>query len=350
MEMRESKQQKIEAFDANGMGAADAQIFGLPFNYEESEIIILPVPWEVTVSYHAGTAKGPKAVFDASMQVDLYDTDLPDAWKHGIYMQKISHGWKQKNTKLRKKAAEYIEALGEGKAHNYGGTLEEINAACAELHTDIFNVCSKILDEGKFIALLGGDHSTPLGYLQALATKYPDFGILHIDAHADLRDAYEGFTYSHASIMYNAMQLPQISKLVQVGLRDVCEAEVNRIQYSDRRIIAYYDHEIKTALYDGMQWRMICEKIIADLPQNVYISFDIDGLDPKNAPHTGTPVPGGLEYEQAIYLLRRLAQSGKKIIGFDLVEVAPSADEWDANVGARLLYKLCNLMLLSQQK
>ncbi|MBC8047085.1 MAG: agmatinase family protein [Fimbriimonadaceae bacterium] len=347
----EEKQNKLDTFDANGLGAAEAQIFGLPFTYDESEVVILPIPWEVTVSYQTGAAKGPKAIFEASMQVDLFDDDLPHAWQRGIFMQKISAGWKQKNTKLRKKAVEYIDALSDGKlTAEHSIVLNEINAECTALKDWVYAESKNILDEDKLLGLLGGDHSTPLGYMWALADKYEEYGILHIDAHADLRDAYEGFNYSHASIMFNALKIPQVKKLIQVGLRDVCEAEMEIINNGERRVIGYFNHEIKTALFSGMSWKIICDQIIDELPQHVYISFDIDGLDPKNCPNTGTPVPGGLEYDQAVYLIQRLVESGRKIIGFDLVEVAPGKDEWDANVGARLLYKLCNLMMKSQHK
>ncbi len=196
--------------------------------------------------------------------------------------------------------------------------------------------------------MIGGDHSSPLGYLQALATKYSEFGILHIDAHADLRDAYEGFKFSHASIMFNAMKLPQISKLVQVGLRDICHDEVEIINQSNGRVIAYYDPVIKQMLYSGKTWIELCRQIINHLPEYVYISFDVDGLDPKLCPSTGTPVPGGMELEETFCLFRELVKSGRKIIGFDVCEVGDA--EWDGNVGARIVYKLANLMDLSQQK
>jgi agmatinase len=206
----------------------------------------------------------------------------------------------------------------------------------------LFEQCQAAIGAGKRVAVIGGDHSSPLGYFRALATQYDDFGILHIDAHADLRDAYEGFQYSHASIMFNAIKLPQISKLVQVGLRDICHDEVALIHNSDRRIVAA---AIKQRQYSGESWVSLCQEMIQHLPQQVHISFDIDGLDPKLCPATGTPVPGGLELEQAYCLCRELVKSGRQIIGFDLCEVGNA--EWDGNVGARIVYKLANLMDLS---
>jgi agmatinase len=201
--------------------------------------------------------------------------------------------------------------------------------------------CVKWLSAGKIVGLLGGDHSTPLGFMQALSKHYPSFGILQIDAHMDLRIAFEGFTYSHASIMYNSLKINQVSKLVQVGIRDYCEEEIQVMRNEGNRVKTYFDDQLKFDAYQGKLWHNQVNEIIAQLPQHVYVSFDIDGLDPKLCPNTGTPVAGGLEYHQAIYLLNALAKSGKEIIGFDLNEVAPGEDEWDANVGARLLFKLC---------
>jgi agmatinase len=351
MDNNDSKQKKTEMFDANGLAVFGAQIFGLPYEADESAVHLLPVPWEVTVSYKTGAAKGPKAMYEASMQVDLYDVDYPDAWKQGIYMHKIPSLLKQKNNKLRKKAAAYIEAFSQGTlSDEYIAVLQEINTSCEEMNAWVLAECRQMLKNGKLLGLVGGDHSTPLGYITALAERHPAFGILHIDAHADLRDSYEGFTYSHASIMFNVLKIPQVEKIVQVGLRDVCDAEVQKIKSSNRRVTAFFNHEIQEAIYDGINWKIICERIIQELPKQVYISFDIDGLDPKNCPNTGTPVPGGLSYDQAVYLLRKVVESGKTIIGFDLVEVAPDKNEWDANVGARLLYKLCAFMMQSNGK
>lgn len=128
------------------------------------------------------------------------------------------------------------------------------------------NQTKKFLTEGKLVGLLGGDHSTPLGFLRALSEQYNRFGILHIDAHADLRKAYEGFTYSHASIMYNALKLPAVNRLVQVGIRDFCEEEMQVIERGMGRVKTFFDQDIKAAQYSGKTWEMICHEIIKELP------------------------------------------------------------------------------------
>jgi agmatinase len=343
---------KIKDFDPNGMGDTNGNIYGLPFDTTEAKLVILPVPWEVTVSYRTGTAKAPEAILEASFQVDLYDPFVKNAWKLGISMLEENKEIKNKSHSFRQKAKHYIDQLAQGIDPHENPELfaiqKEINTACTEMNQWVKDESLTLLNQNKIVALLGGDHSTPLGLMQALAEKHASFGILHIDAHADLREAYEGFEFSHASIMYNAIKIPEITKLVQVGIRDYCEAELNLIQ-ADKRIATFYDRDIKLRQYEGKSWESICESIIELLPENVYVSFDIDGLDPKLCPNTGTPVPGGLEFEQAIYLAEKLVYSGRTIIGFDLNEVAPGNDEWDANVGARLLYRLANMCLVSNR-
>ena len=339
-----SKQEKIREFDPNGFATND-QLFGLPFTYGESETVVLPVPWEVTVSYSAGTADGPKAFKEASLQVDLFDPVLEGAWKRGVYMVDVNTDLHEKSNRLRLKAEQYLDKLAEeADAH----ILMEINHACAEMVQWVEDSATHLLEEGKRVALLGGDHSTPLGYIRALGKQHSSFGILQIDAHADLRDAYEGFTFSHASIMFNALKEGCVEKLVQVGIRDYCESEYRMIQ-EDPRIETFFDRDLKQAAYRGTGWAQQCQNIIEQLPEKVYLSFDIDGLDPKLCPNTGTPVAGGFEVEEVLFLLEKLVESGRTIIGLDLNEVAPGEDEWDANVGARLLYRLCNLMALSQK-
>lgn len=345
-----SKEKKIKNFDPNGTGDVNAGIFGLPFTEEEAEIIILPVPWEVTVSYSAGTAAGPEAVFDASFQVDLYDPVVKDAWKTGIAMQPIDKKIRTKSESLRKKTEAYLDMYAGIKKQNsrtMKETLKLVNKECESMNELVKKKARAILDKGKLIAGLGGDHSTPFGIISALAEKHDSFAILQLDAHADLRDAYEGFSFSHASIMTNAIKIKQVSKLVQVGIRDYCEEEVNRINDSKGRIKTYFDRDIKQQQYKGTSLGQIYKQIISELPDKVYLSFDIDALDPSLCPHTGTPVPGGFQFDEALFLLEMLVNSGRTIIGFDLNEVSPGEDEWDANVGARLLYRICNLMAKS---
>ncbi|WP_026706105.1 agmatinase family protein [Flavobacterium soli] len=343
-----TKQEKIKNFDPSQPGLADESIFGLPFTAEESDIVIIPVPWEVTVSYGAGASEGPDAILDASFQVDLHHQEFPELWKLGIYLDlnEQTDKWATDSKKYKALAQPIIEALESGEVIEslppLQSDLDKINLVCRELKDEVRERVLYWTKRGKKVVLLGGDHSTPLGYYEALATQHSDFGILHLDAHMDLRIAYEGFKYSHASIMYNALQIPQISKIVQVGIRDFCEQEVEVAQKD--RVVVFSDMDMKAATFEGKTWQQHCDAIIAQLPQKVAISFDIDGMYPWYCPNTGTPVPGGFSFEEAAYLLSKLGESGKEIIGFDLVEVAPGDTDWDGNVGARMLFHMCGVL------
>ena len=340
----------LSKFDPNSVGNPNNNIFGLPFTEEDARLVILPIPWEVTVSYNAGTARAPEHIFKASLQVDLFDPDFKDAWRQGLFMRDCDKKILMKSDYLRKEAELYIKYIAEGEDISDNKfmckTLKEVNAGGIYLNDWVYEQTKDLMAAGKLVALLGGDHSTPLGYFKAIAETYGDFGILQIDAHCDLRVAYESFKYSHASVMYNALEeIPQLKKLVQVGIRDFCEEEFDYIQQSNNRISTYFDKDIKERQYEGESWKSIVDEIVSKLPQKVFISFDIDGLDPKLCPHTGTPVQGGFETEQIFYLFKKVLESGRHLVGFDLNEVGVSQDEWDENVGARCLFKLCNMLV-----
>ncbi len=335
----------MSEFDPNGVGIANGNIFGFPYTEAEATIVIVPIPWDATASYGKGTSNGPEAILEASTQLDFFHPDLDRAYDTKVYMSPISQEWKEINAHCCEQGLEYIQYLesnGEEKALlKYQPVLDEINSAHQALRSNLKERCLDLLKQGKIPAVLGGEHSTPLGLMEALNETYEEFGILQIDAHADLRDAYEGFSQSHASIMFNVLQhAKNMSKLVQVGIRDVSEREVFLSRDSDR-VETFYDWNIKNEQYAGKTWADQVEEMIQYLPMNVYVSFDIDGLKPELCPHTGTPVAGGFELQEVSYLLFALVNSGRKIIGFDLNEVAPgSAGDWDANVGARALWQL----------
>ena len=333
-------------FDPNGMALSDG-LFGLPFKAQDARLVIVPVPWEATVSYREGTARSLPAIVEASWQVDLYDPMNPDGWKNGIALAKPDGEILAMADKARDRAVKHLERLEKGKTSPEH--LDKVNEACALMVENVRKQCAKLLDKGHKVGLLGGDHSTPLGFLKALAERHPQFGVLQIDAHLDLRKAYEGFEYSHASIMYNALKINEIEKLVQVGIRDYCDEERDRVMAQPGRIAVFYDRDLKRRQFEGIRFSEIASDIVSQLPQKVYISFDIDGLDPSLCPNTGTPVPGGLLWDEALYLLEAVLHSGRSIIGFDLNEVvATTGEDWDAMVGSRLLYRLANLSLLNE--
>jgi agmatinase len=335
-------------FNPSAAASRNAGIFGLDCGPEEAQIVLIPVQWELTVSYGRGTFLGPEAIKKASMQVDLYNHDYPSLWEKGIWMDEFPAELRTLHKKLRYDAEAVIAAIEDG-------TMDETWSVYKTLYKKISDG-SELVNQwvqtrvkhwkakGKIVGLVGGDHSTPYGYHAYLAETQTEYGILTIDAHLDLRNAYEGFKYSHASIFYNVLSFETVSRLVQVGIRDYCHEEMEYMS-GNKKTVVFFDRDIRKQQFEGKTWQYLVDEIIGQLPKKVYISVDIDGLDPILCPHTGTPVPGGLQFEELMYLLNRLKKSGKEIVGFDLCEVAPNptddADEWDGNVGARVLYQLC---------
>lgn len=342
----------LSNYNPNEVSNPEYNIFGLPTNEEDARLIIVPVPWEVTVTYGSGTARAPEAINKASLHVDLYDADAPEAWKQGFYMRPCDKKILMKSDYLRKEAELYMDFVARDEdveANQFmTKTLKDVNEGGEYLNTWVYDQTKALLDKGKLVGLLGGDHSIALGFFKAIGDSHGEFGILQIDAHCDLRVAYTDFIYSHASIMYNALaEIPQLSKLVQVGVRDYSPAEWEFVHENNGRIKTFFDADIKCRQYEGETWKTIADEIVESLPDKVFISFDIDGLDRKLCPHTGTPVPGGFETEEVFYIFRKVLQSGKKIIGFDLSEVGISDSDWNSNVGARVLFKLCNILVAS---
>ena len=340
-------------FDPNGVGIANGAYFGMPFTPDEAELVLVSAAWDVTVSYGAGAVYAPDAIIEASTQLDFYDSLFPNAWRRGIATAGVDYSLQELSQRLRSDAVRVIEHLENGGSTDDDYAVRKIrrvNEGCATLNANIEAQAAHWLDAGKTVGLVGGDHSTPYGLIRALGARHAQFGILHIDAHRDLREAYEGFEYSHASIMFNVLRdVPQVTKLVQVAVRDFSGQEA-ALADSEPRIVSFDDQSLAEAAFGGATWDAQCRRIVDTLPQEVYISFDIDGLSFDHCPHTGTPVPGGLTFNQAAWLLRTVVQSGRRIIGFDLVEVCPSPDDRiDTITGARMLWKLCGAALFNSE-
>jgi len=343
---------KNPPFDPDAAALEESGIFGLPHDPEHAHVHVIPVPFDATTSYRKGTARGPEAMLRASKQIDLFDLQTGKPYEQGIAMLEADPRIARLNAEASEKADRIIEAAGViGSDKALKSALERVNSIGDELNRIVRTGVEKALDAGRLPVLVGGDHSTPFGAMQACAARHPGLGILHFDAHADLREEYEGFEWSHASIMDNVVKrLDGVAKLVQVGIRDLGEREFERIERSNGRIRVLFDKDWQRAKLDGAGLRKLVRSTIDELPDVVYVSFDIDGLDPTLCPNTGTPVPGGLSWSETMLWLEELAHSKKKIVGIDLNEVSPGdsspeLDSWDAIVGARLLYRLIGTAL-----
>ena len=337
-------------FDPDAAASGASGIYGLPFTSDEAYVVVVPVPFEATTSYGGGTSRGPAAVLEASRQVDLYDHETGRPYAAGIAMLDAPKKIARWNSEAKKLAAPVIERGGAVDRRSRS-LAAKVNAISERVNEWVYEQTVTLIGEDRMPVILGGDHAVPFGAIRAYAEAYPGLGILHLDAHADLRDAYEGFTWSHASIFHNVMtRLPQVGRLVQVGVRDLGQAESRMIESSGGRIVTFFDADLADRKEQGESFASIADSIVAELPDDVYLSWDIDGLDPTLCPGTGTPVPGGLSWNEAVGLLRALVRARKRIVGLDLCEVSPGETEWDANVGARLLYKMIGFALMTQNQ
>ncbi len=338
----------MTAFDPSAAAGPDSGIFGLPHRERDAAVVLVPVPFAATVSYGGGAERGPAAILAASRQVDLYDHQFGRVDEAGIHLRAADPRLEPAHRSARTLVEPIVARGGSTAADRLA--IEAIDGAGALVNDCTWRAAGAVLDAGQVIGIVGGDHSVPFGAIRAVAERHPGFGILHIDAHADLRTAYEGMRWSHASIMDNVLrELPGVARLVQVGIRDFSGDELAAIHGSGGRVVTHFDQEWRRRAFGGVSFDALCREAVGALPGDVYVSFDIDGLDPALCPHTGTPVPGGLSFPEMAHLLDSVVRSGRRIVGFDLVEVAPGDDEWDANVGARVLYKLCGAAIASRR-
>ena len=334
-------------FDPDAPGHPGPEsLFGLPHTPEEAALVVIPVPFEATTSYGRGTALAPDLVRVASAQVELNDPDTGEPWRQGIDIESVDPrivAWNEEACAL---AIPVIEAGG-AKTDAHQVAVARVNAIGDLLNDAVYKKTVDLFARGKIPAVLGGDHSVPFGAIRAAAERFPGVGLLHVDAHADFREAYEGFTWSHASIMHNVVErIDGLGHLVQVGLRDVSRGEAARLANYER-ITSLTDTEITWELGSGEPWQRLCARLLRNLPQQVWVTFDVDGLDPSLCPNTGTPVPGGLRWREVMQMFHELGERGHTIVGFDLCEVGNG--RWDAIVGARLLYKLAGWALTTQK-
>lgn len=274
---------------------------------EESAIAIVSAPYEHTVSYGAGAGNGPNAILEASAYVEFYDDETGRELcndKGIVTLKPIAFG------KLVDQAAlDVIEDLVED-----------------------------LLVMGKFVVTLGGEHTISAAPISAHSRAYPNMSVLQFDAHSDLRDSYEGSKYSHASVMARVAEFIPPNRITQVGIRAQCVEEANFITESG--INTFYASAIRRGLH-GVDWQ---EKVVDTLGKDVYITFDVDHFDPSLMPSTGTPEPDGFYYSETLDVIRLIVASGRRIVGFDVVELAPAKGVSHPDITvARLIYKMLNL-------
>lgn len=272
-------------------------------DYAHARFAVLPVPYDATTSFGVGAREGPRAVITASQQVELYDDVLRrESWEQGVA------------------TLAPLEVDARGPEH----MLERV-----------YDAARGVVQDGKFLIGLGGEHSVTLGFVRAVRERWPDVSVLQIDAHADLRDRYQGTPFSHAAVMRRVYDLGV--KHIGVGVRNYSREEAEFIDANDVPLISASDCE------DDPQW---IARAVAALGPNVYVTIDIDGFDPACAPGTGTPEPGGMYWRQVTDLLAAVAAQ-RDIVGCDLTEVRPLPPSTVTEfLAAKLLYRLIGLVSL----
>jgi agmatinase len=343
----------MSSFDPDAPAAPGSGFFGLDTPAEGAAVWILSVPFDATTSFRGGAAHGPAAMRAASHQVDLYDLRFGRPWQAGIHTLAPDPQVVQWNEQASAAARPVIDAGGVPAGDPRTAEVDRIG----ELLTSwVREQTGRALSAGALPVLVGGDHSVPLGAIAACAERHPGLGILHLDAHADLRPAYEGFAMSHASILHNVLeQVPGVEQVVMFGIRDLGQAERARID-EDPRLSALFDPRWARHKLAGGNLQALVREHLDRLPAEVYLTFDIDGLEPALCPRTGTPVPGGINWHELMLWLEQLVASGRRIVGCDLCEVSPGpggdprGEGWDGIVGSRLLYRMIGAALAGRGK
>jgi agmatinase len=270
---------------------------------EQSEVVILPLPYEHTTSYGKGTASGPPAVLEASHKLELYDEEL-DA-----EIFKLSGG------------------IATCRPMEFG----KVDADAVEA---IRNQVHALIRQDKMVVSIGGEHTITVGAARAHTECYEDLSVLHLDAHSDLREEYEGNRYSHACVMARVHEFNK--NIVQVGIRSQCSAEADFIR--THGIKTFYDSGIRQGAYGGQgEWQ---DAVVASLGEHIYLTLDCDFFDPGLMPAVGTPEPGGFGWQEAIAFLRLVAKR-KRIVGFDVAELSPVPNLLHPEfIIAKLIYKI----------
>jgi len=275
-------------------------------SFDNSKVVILQAPYEHTVSYGGGTKNGPKAILESSHFVEFYDDEFDRELCFEIGICTLDE-------------------------IDFNGLVDE--KALSLIKENV----SSLLSKNKFVVTLGGEHTISSAPIKSHFEKFPNMSVLQFDAHSDLRESYQDNEYSHASIMARVKDFFSSDKIFQVGIRALCVEEAKFIK--DNNVNTYFASSIKREIYSS-NW---IEKMVSNMSDEIYITFDVDYFDPAIMPSTGTPEPDGFLYNDALEIFREIKKQKKKIIGFDIVELSPIENLNHPDIlTSRLLYKLLN--------
>lgn len=276
-------------------------------SFDHAPITILPVPYERTVSYGSGTARGPEGIIKASAYVEFYDDEFDRELCFDLGISTLP-------------------PIDLGKKRG-SAAIDRVSKAVTSL-----------LERGKFVVTLGGEHTISTAPILSHLERFPEMSLFHFDAHSDLRDTYEGSKYSHACFAARVAEAMNPSRITQIGIRAQCREEMEFIR--QKGVNTFHASAIRRGLH-GVSWG---KRVVDTLQEEVYVTFDVDYFDPSIMPSTGTPEPDGFLYSETLDVLRYLRITGRKIVGFDIVELAPVQGVAHPDLlTARLLYKMLNI-------
>lgn len=279
---------------------------GLPdeFADENAKVVLVPVPFDLTTTYVKGSDRGPDALIEASRNMELYDIETGfEVFTVGIHTQKPVHADSSK-----------------------------------EMIDRVQHRVEDLLKKDKFVVTLGGEHAISQAPIRAHSKQHPGMSVLQFDAHADLQPAYEGDPLSHASVMSRVKEIPGLGPIVAVGIRSM---SIEEVPFVDKKL-TYFAHDI----HENDQW---IDSVVKALSDEVYITLDLDVFDSSIMPSTGTPEPGGLNWQQVTKLLKRVAKE-KKIVGMDIVELCPNPNDKSPDfLAAKLLYKILSYIFSTKK-
>ena len=316
----------------------EGSLFGLPPCPDPAAVVIL-APLEATVSYGGGTAGGPGAALRASSQLDLYDEAGGDGWQRGVGLSPADPPYAEWNERAARLLSDVRRATAASQASPIV-LADQVDALVREAVEHVQSQVAAVLDSGRIPAVLGGEHTVALAGVKAASRARP-VSVLQIDAHADLRPDYEGLKLSHACVARRILE-ESGADIVQVAVRDRCRAEA-AFAAASARVRTFSDADLNRSRRRGEPFGRVAARIVESLGPSVWITLDVDGLEPGLCPGTGTPVPGGLSWWEFDTLLCALADSGKRVVGLDICEIGPG--EWDGNVAARALLRMLNIAL-----
>lgn len=319
--------------------------FGDKTSPKSADVVIVSAPWSVTSDFGRGATYTPDAVIDASAESSLYDVNGAVSVEERVATAEIDYNIQELSEHLGREAERLANQTVDASAlvGEYAmRKMAHINEGFAEMHTSVYKQVKHWAEQGKLVAVMGGDHSVAFGAAKALADIHQGIGVLFIDAHADFVREGELYNYSHRSIARNMVEeIPSIERFVEVGVRDISRAESVEL-YSNGKIEVFLAEKLAARRFEGESWNSLCGEIVSQLPQKVYISLDIDALKIEFCNNTNAPVPGGMTFDEVVYLINTVVESGREIVGFDISEVVSKlGDKMDAIVAARLLSKMC---------